>query len=105
MKEVYYVYILQCNDGTRYYGHTNNLLEQIDDHAKGSVRYTKSRRPITLVYWEEFVYRSQAFKREMQLKNGGTRKETINKLIDNFPMAKCQGFNSARHLRSLAFRK
>ncbi len=98
MKKEYYVYILQCNDRTKYYGHTNDLRARLDDHCKGFVSYTKYRRPIELVYFEECNTRSQAFKRERQLKNGRTRKETIEKLINDFPKAKCQGFNSPMQL-------
>ncbi|MDD5006042.1 MAG: GIY-YIG nuclease family protein [Candidatus Omnitrophica bacterium] len=93
MNQIYYVYILQCNDNTKYYGHTNNLIERVKDHTRGNVYYTRNKQP-ELVYYEEFNSRSQAFRREMQFKNGKTRKETIKRLIESFPEAKCQGFNS-----------
>lgn len=94
MNTTYYFYILKCNDDTKYYGHTNNLAERLVDHLKGQVRFAKYKRPVELVYYEEFNSRSEAFKREMQFKNGKTRKGTIEKLISSFPKAKCQGFNS-----------
>lgn len=100
MSLIYYTYILQCSDNTKYYGHTNNLAKRIAQHAKGHVKATKNRRPIKLVYCKEFNSRSEAFKREMQFKNGKTRKETIEKLINFFPEAKCQGFNSHLQGRS-----
>lgn len=90
----YYFYILQCRDGRRYYGHTNNLARRILEHSKGEVKSTKKRRPVKLVYFEEMKSRKEAFKREAQFKNGKTRKATINRLIDEFPKEKCQGFNS-----------
>jgi predicted GIY-YIG superfamily endonuclease len=93
MITTYYTYILQCNDGAKYYGHTNNLAERLKDHLNGSIRFTKNKQP-KLVYYEEFNSPSEAFKREMQFKNGKTRKTTIEKLIASFPKAKCQGFNS-----------
>ncbi|MBM3251780.1 MAG: GIY-YIG nuclease family protein [Candidatus Omnitrophica bacterium] len=105
MNSIYYFYILKCDDGTKYYGHTDNLEERFKKHLKGQVVSTKNKRPLELAYWEELETRSEAFKREMQFKNGKTRKETIDQLIDSFPKTKCQGFNSARHLRSLALRK
>jgi putative endonuclease len=105
MNEKYFFYILKCYDGTKYFGHTNNLTNRFGFHKKGFVAYTRNRRPIELVYFEEFSERSQAFKREMQFKNGKTRKETIENLINSFSRAKCQGFNSPRNLRSLTFRK
>ena len=100
MNSIYYFYILKCSDGTKYYGHTNNLEERLKDHLTGQVLSTKDKRPLELAYWEELETRSEAFKREMQFKNGKTRKETIEKLIDSFPKAKCQGFNSDKQVMS-----
>ncbi len=93
MTKKYYVYILKCNNGTKYYGHTNNLVQRVKDHLHGRVHYTKNKQP-ELVYYEEYGFRSEAFRREMQLKSGKTRKKTIDKFIDSFDKAKCQGFNS-----------
>jgi putative endonuclease len=93
MNKTYYFYILKCNDKTKYYGHTNNLTERLNDHIKGYVYSIRNKQP-KLVYYEEFTSRSEAFRREMQFKNGKTRKETIEKLINSFPETKCQGFNS-----------
>lgn len=67
MNQIYYAYILQCDDKTKYYGHTNNLIEHIKDHIRGRVCSTRNKQP-ELVYYEEFNSRSQAFKREMQFK-------------------------------------
>ncbi len=94
MNSIYYFYILKCNDDTKYYGHTNNLEERLRDHLTGQVLSTNDRRPIELAYWEELETRKKAYKREMKFKHGKTRKETIEKLIDSFSKAKCQGFNS-----------
>ncbi len=93
MSEIFYTYILKCQNNCKYYGHTNNLRERLKDHLNGQVNFTRNKKP-ELVYYEEFSTRSEAFKREQQFKNGRTRKETIDKLIANFSMAKCQGFNS-----------
>ena len=93
MRQIYYTYILKCDDGTKYYGHTNSLSNRLKEHQKGRIHSTKKKQP-ELVYYEEFDSRSDAFKREMQLKNGRTRKSSIEKLIAKFPKAKCQGFNS-----------
>jgi len=94
MNSVYYFYILECKDNIRYYGHTNNLAKRVNEHSKGCVYSTKHKRPIKLIYYQEFKTRSEAFRREMQFKNGKTRKQTIEKLIKSFPKTKCQGFNS-----------
>ena len=84
MKEVYYVYILVCNDGTRYYGQTNNLGKRFSEHTKGKVLSTKDKRPLRLAYYEELNSRSEAFRRERQFKNGKTRKKTIEELSSSF---------------------
>ncbi len=93
MRESYYTYILRCNDGNRYFGHTINLKERLKEHLTGKVLFTKNKQ-VELIYFAEFDTRSKAFRREMQLKNGRTRKGTVDKLIHNFNKAKCQGFNS-----------
>jgi predicted GIY-YIG superfamily endonuclease len=51
----YYFYILECNSGERYYGQTNNLSRRVEEHAKGRVVSTRRKRPIRLVYHEEFI--------------------------------------------------
>ena len=90
----YYFYILECSDGSKYYGHTNNLKKRLIRHSKGQVFSTKGRRPVSLVYYEEAASRSEAFKKEQRFKNGRTRKVTIDKILKVFSLAKCQGFNS-----------
>ncbi|MBL7197961.1 MAG: GIY-YIG nuclease family protein [Candidatus Omnitrophica bacterium] len=85
---------LSGNNHIRYYGHTNNLTKRLNEHLKGRVQSTRDKQPIELIYYKEFNSRSEAFKREIQFKNGKTRKKTIEKLINSFPKTKCQGFNS-----------
>ncbi|MBN2483827.1 MAG: GIY-YIG nuclease family protein [Candidatus Omnitrophica bacterium] len=94
MNREYYFYILQCSDGSKYYGHTNDLKRRIFSHFKGQVSSTKNKRPLRLVYFEKCDSRSVAFKREMQFKNGRTRMKTIEKMIGSFSQEKCQGFNA-----------
>lgn len=51
-----YVYILQCCDGSFYTGWTNNLENRINAHNSGKgAKYTKSRLPVKLVYFESFT--------------------------------------------------
>ena len=88
MSQKYYFYIIKCFDGTRYYGHTKDLKQRFKDHSCGRVTYTKSKRPLELIYQEEFDTKAEAFHREMQFKNGKTRKQTIDKLIKNFASSK-----------------
>lgn len=67
----YFVYILQCRDGTLYTGSTNDIQKRIHTHntSKTGAKYTKSRRPVKLVYFEEFENKSEALKREAFIKS------------------------------------
>lgn len=48
-----YTYIVECKDGTLYTGWTNNLEKRIADHNSGKgAKYTRARKPVTLVYYE-----------------------------------------------------
>lgn len=64
-----YTYILRCNDDTLYTGWTNNLEKRIKDHNDGKgAKYTKTRRPVELVYYEKFETKEEAMKREYAIK-------------------------------------
>ena len=64
-----YVYILECEDGSYYTGWTNDLNRRFAMHCKGKgAKYTKARRPVELVYFEEFETKEQAMKREYAIK-------------------------------------
>lgn len=64
-----YVYILRCGDNSLYTGWTNNLENRLKMHktARGA-KYTKGRGPINLVYFEVFLSKSEALKREYEIK-------------------------------------
>lgn len=64
-----YTYILRCADGTLYTGWTNDLERRLAAHnaGKGS-KYTCSRRPVELVYREEWGTKEQSMSRERQIK-------------------------------------
>lgn len=66
----FYVYILECSDKTLYCGYTNDLDKRIRDHnnSKTGAKYTKTRRPVILKYFEEFEEKNNALKREFQIK-------------------------------------
>lgn len=73
-----YTYLVQCADGTLYCGWTNHLEERIRAHNSGKgAKYTKSRRPVQLVYYEEFETKEEAMRREYVLKHL-TRQEKIS---------------------------
>ena len=64
-----YTYILKCKDDSLYTGWTNDLKKRIKSHNAGKgAKYTKARRPVELVYYEEFQTREEAMKREYAIK-------------------------------------
>ena len=77
----YYVYMLRCSDGSYYVGHTNNLEHRLAAHERGAIEgYTLSRRPVDLVFSDQFSTRLEAFHRERQIKGwSGARKEALIK--------------------------
>ena len=67
----YYVYMLRCRDGSLYTGYTTDLDARVRVHngeGKGGAKYTRSRRPVTLAYSEEYSDKSEALKRECEIK-------------------------------------
>lgn len=66
---MYYIYIAECKDGTLYTGYTVNLENRIKAHNDGrGAKYTRGRIPIVLKYYEEYECKSDAIKRELQIK-------------------------------------
>ena len=64
-----YTYILTCRDGTLYTGWTNGLEKRLRIHNEGKgAKYTKSRRPVVLAYFEEFNTKQEAMRREWEIK-------------------------------------
>ena len=73
---MWYVYILLCRGNSYYIGITNNLERRFKDHQEGKGgAYTKSHKPIRLVYSEPHPDRSSALKREIQLKTWSRTKK------------------------------
>lgn len=66
----WFVYIVQCADRSLYTGITTDLLRRIEEHnsSPNGAKYTKARRPVQLVYFEQSESRSTASKREHALK-------------------------------------
>ena len=64
-----YTYIVRCNDGTYYTGWTNDIEKRLKTHNEGKgAKYTKTRRPVTLVYYESFQTKEEAMRREWEIK-------------------------------------
>lgn len=77
-----YTYIVKCADGTLYTGWTNDLDKRMKAHNCGKgAKYTKTRRPVKLVYYEEHDTKNEAMSREYAIKQL-TRKEKVT-LIKN----------------------
>ncbi|MCI5822520.1 MAG: GIY-YIG nuclease family protein [Lachnospiraceae bacterium] len=80
-KKSYYTYIVRCADDTLYTGFTTDVTRRVQVHnQKKGAKYTKTRTPVTLVYYEEFETKQLALKREAAIKKL-TRQEKL-KLID-----------------------
>jgi putative endonuclease len=64
------MYILRCSDGTLYVGSTWDLERRLMQHNRGEgAKYTARRRPVTLLYSEDFDRVEDAFRREKQVQN------------------------------------
>ncbi len=64
-----FVYLLECADGSLYCGWTNDLEKRLAAHGRGTAsKYTRSRRPVRLVYREAFDTRHEAMHREAEIK-------------------------------------
>jgi predicted GIY-YIG superfamily endonuclease len=72
----FYIYILKCNDGSFYTGHSDNLERRLSEHINGKYTgYTSTRLPIKLVFTEEFGTREEALEAERKIKTWGKRKK------------------------------
>ncbi len=66
---MFYVYFVKCRDNSFYCGYTSDLNARVKTHNSGAgAKYTKKRRPVTLIYSETFENRADAMKRECALK-------------------------------------
>lgn len=67
--DAWFVYIVECADGTLYAGVARNAAERVAKHNDGSgAKYTRTRRPVELVYVEAAPDRGAALKREHEIK-------------------------------------
>ena len=66
----FYVYMVECADGTYYTGYTSDLVKRLKRHNDGlASKYTRARLPITLVWKKEYQQFKSAFKTELVIKN------------------------------------
>jgi len=84
-----YLYIIECSDNTYYTGSTKNIEQRLWQHQNGQgANYTKKRRPVKLVFLEEFDRVDTAFEKEKQVQGWSRKKKQAlikgdyNKLSD-----------------------
>lgn len=81
-----YTYIVECKDKTFYTGWTNHLQNRIKAHNDGKgAKYTKSRLPVKLVYYEVYETKQEAMRREYEIKQltRKQKKKLIEKALSN----------------------
>ena len=72
----FYAYLLLCNDGSYYAGHTDDIDTRMAQHQTGALGgYTAARRPVTLVWSETFPTRDEALAAELQIKGWSKAKK------------------------------
>ena len=72
----FWAYMLQCADGTYFVGHTEDLEARVAAHQSGLIPgYTQKRRPLALVWNQEFAERDEAFRAERQIKGSSRAKK------------------------------
>ena len=82
---MYFLYIVKCADDTLYTGIATELERRIEEHnsSEKGAKYTRVRRPVSLVYSEEYPDRSSASKREYEIKKKMSRAKKL-KLIESY---------------------
>ena len=81
-----YTYIVECSDGTLSTGWTNDIEKRMKAHNQGKgAKYTKTRLPVVLKYYECFESKEEAMRREYQIKqlNRGKKMELIMQFGQN----------------------
>jgi putative endonuclease len=73
----FWVYILRCADDSYYTGHTDDLEKRIAEHSTGAIAscYTFKRRPLQLVFSQDFSTREEALASEQQIKGWSRKKK------------------------------
>ncbi len=65
-----WVYILRCSDGSLYTGWTNDIEKRLASHNRGTAsKYTRGRRPVKMIFKEEFGTKEEAMSREAEIKS------------------------------------
>lgn len=82
-QNVWYVYVLLCENGMLYKGFTDNPIRRFKEHKNGyGARYTSQNKPIALIYYEEYSSEQDAVKGEKKIKSGIGR-ERLKKYLSS----------------------
>jgi putative endonuclease len=102
--KTYFVYILRCSDNTFYTGMTNSLSRRLAEHHKGldPLCYTSKRRPLELVFIQDFSDVKEAISFEKQVK-GWSRKKKLAIINDNWiklkELSECKNKTSHKNFK------
>ena len=67
---MWFVYIIQCIDGSLYTGSTNNLEKRFEAHKSGKgAKYTRSHKPKKIVFFKRYGKKTMALRKEREIKN------------------------------------
>jgi predicted GIY-YIG superfamily endonuclease len=102
----FYVYILECSDGTYYTGHTDNLDHRMAQHSDGTgSRYTSKRRPLKLLWATDCQTREEAWELERRLHGWSRAKKEALMRGDLQALPGLALNREAREARALALRQ
>lgn len=79
---MYYVYVLKLKNNDLYIGYSTDLRKRLSYHQNGKSKFTKPHRPVKLIYYEAYLSKEDATKREYHLKTGQQR-EQLKQRINN----------------------
>lgn len=79
---MYYVYVLKLKNNDLYIGYTEDLVKRLGYHKDGKAKFTRPLRPVKLVYYEAYLDKRDATKREYHLKTGQQR-ERLRERIES----------------------
>ena len=81
---MYYVYLMQSQkDYSIYIGYTKNLKKRFTEHNQGKTKSIKHKIPYKLIYYEAFLNKADAGKREYELKHNSCKKENLLERLAN----------------------
>ncbi len=97
----WFVYIVECSDGTFYTGYTNDVFKRVICHntCVSGAKYTRSRRPVKLVHYESFPTKKEAMRREYAIKQ--LSREGKQRLIDDCIIEKTNQVCIQQHGKTL----